>query len=173
MSMASPTALPSEGFHLLQPQWLWLLPVMLWLLWQLRRREGDSPWQRVCDPHLLARLLPAVAAQSSRRGWGLLVAGWLIALAALADPVWERLPQPLFRQHYARVLVLDLSASMASTDLSPSRLERAKQKVRDLLAASKGKQIALVAFAGEGFIVSPLTDDGATVESLQIGRAHV
>jgi Ca-activated chloride channel family protein len=60
------------------------------------------------------------------------------------------------------VLAMDASLSMMAPDDGPNRLERLKQEVRRLRAASRGDRFALLAFAGRSYILSPLTvDDGA------------
>ena len=84
----------------------------------------------------------------------------------MAGPSWERRPQPLFEQNQSRVIVFDLSLSMNSSDLKPSRLQQAKFKLIDLIQTAKNKQQALVVFAGDGFIVSPFTNDSETLINL-------
>ena len=156
-----------ESFHLLRPQWLWAAPLLLALWGLLWRRQIESgQWRSHCDPHLLPHLLHGEGGQPRRLPLLLLGLGWLLALLALAGPVWERLPQPLFKPREPVVIVLDLSRSMAAEDIRPSRLARAKQKVLDLLKRSGSGQTGLVAFAGDAFVVSPLTDDAATVAAL-------
>ena len=60
------------------------------------------------------------------------------------------------------VLALDASLSMLATDERPSRLERMKQEVRRFRATGPGDRVALLAFAGRSYILTPLTgDDGA------------
>ena len=157
----------SEGFHFLSPQWFWLLLPLLALLWLLRDTGSTgSAWQRVCDPELLPFLLIHRAGHSSRLPVWLLAAGWLLAVLALADPVWEKQPQPVFRSQDARVVVLDLSRSMLAADLPPSRLERARYKVADILSQSREGQTGLVVFAGDAFVVAPLTSDTDTIQAL-------
>jgi len=96
----------------------------------------------------------------------LLAAGWLLAVTALADPVWQKRPQPVYRNQQALVVVLDLSRSMSSGDLKPSRLDRARYKVADILKQRGEGQTALVVFAGDAFAVSPLTSDTNTIRAL-------
>ncbi len=156
-----------ENFHFLRPEWLWLLPLPAGLLIYFWRQQGSSGyWQVHCDPHLLPHLLHGQMSRPRRLPLVLLGICWLLALLALAGPTWERLPQPLFRPQHPVVIVLDLSQSMAATDVRPSRLARAKQKVLDLLTHTSGGQTGLVAFAGDAFIVSPLTDDVRTLAAL-------
>jgi hypothetical protein len=64
------------------------------------------------------------------------------------------------------VIALDLSRSMDATDRVPSRLARARYKVIDLLRAGGATQTGLVAYAGDAYTVSPLSDDHATIEAL-------
>jgi Ca-activated chloride channel family protein len=64
------------------------------------------------------------------------------------------------------VVVLDLSLSMLAKDMEPDRLTRATRKIRDLLATREGAYTGLVVYAGDGHVVSPLTDDRRTVEGL-------
>jgi hypothetical protein len=68
----------------------------------------------------------------------------LMALAA-AGPAWRPAPSPFVTETAPLVVALDLSPSMTETDVEPSRLERAKQKVRDLIVLRAGGRVGLVA----------------------------
>jgi len=156
-----------ELFHFLQPLWLLALLPLLALLWLLRQPgEQDNAWRNVCDARLLPYLLTRPDSRASRLPLWLLAVGWLVIVIALADPVWEQQPQPVFRNEAARVIVLDLSNSMFSPDLKPSRLVRARYKVADILDQEPDGQTALVVFAGAAFAVTPLTNDTETVRAL-------
>jgi len=158
----------SESFHFLHPQWLWLLLPLGLLLLRLRMRADDAnPWRRVLEPGLQPLLLGADAAghRPARRGWVLLAAGWLLAVLALANPVWERAPGPVYETQSARVVVLDLSLSMLTRDLAPDRLTRMRFKVEDILRLTDEGQVGLVVFAVDAFTVTPLTRDAATLRS--------
>ena len=156
-----------ESFHFQQPEWFWVLIPVLILLWQLRpSREQSSAWLKVCDARLLPYLLEKPANSRFYLPLWLLAAGGLLAIIALADPVWEQQQQPVFRNEAARVIVLDLSNSMLSPDLKPSRLVRARYKVADILQQNMDGQTGLVVFAGDAFTVSPLTHDVDTIQAL-------
>ena len=156
-----------HDFHFLRPWWLLALPVGLLLLARLKRREpGKSQWHKVCDSHLLEHLLVGEAKIQQKRIYSSLLIMLSLATLALAGPTWERLPQPLFRAAGGRVIVLDLSLSMLSSDISPSRLSRARYKAIDLVKAGIGIEQGVVVFAGDSFIVAPLTDDRATLLNL-------
>jgi Ca-activated chloride channel family protein len=86
----------------------------------------------------------------------------LLSAVALAGPRWGEETTILRGEGIDIVLALDASLSMLATDERPNRLERLKQEVRRLRAASRGDRFALLAFAGRSYILSPLTvDDGA------------
>ena len=115
------------------------------------------------DPGLLPFLLQEGGGGRRWLPLALVALGWTLTVLALANPTWQRLPTPAFRTDAARVLVLDLSASMEAADLKPSRLARARYKVADILKASGDGQVGLVAFAGDAFVVAPLSDDAETL----------
>lgn len=154
-------------FHFLRPAWLLALPPLLALLfWVWRCQLRSRSWEAVCDPELLPHLL--LGRSQRRANWPLwlLLAALLLADLSLAGPAWRQESQPLFRHQSALTILLDLSRSMNAADLKPSRLERARLKVKDLLRLRREGQTALVAFAGDAFVVTPLTEDTNTIESL-------
>jgi len=154
-------------FHFLRPLWLLALLALPLLWYALRRGEGDGQtWRGVVDAHLLPHLLERVAAERGRAPHALLGIAWILACIALAGPAWERLPQPLFQNRAARVIALELSSSMLAQDVRPSRVERARYKIADILRRSGDAQTALIAYAGDAFVVAPLTDDANTVANL-------
>ncbi len=121
----------------------------------------------VCDPHLL-RWLSVSQAGGRTRGGGRWLAGTavLISILALAGPSWQKLPDSSFSARDARVIVLDLSRSMLAQDLRPNRLKRARFRLADLLEMTKEGQVGLVSYAGDAYVVSPLTSDTNTIANL-------
>jgi Ca-activated chloride channel homolog len=156
-----------SDFHFLRPMWfLALIPSILILVALWYHQKRPSSWDAVFDRQLLAHLWLEPPGRRSRVPLILLGTGWLLVILALAGPVWERLPEPVWRSTASRILILDLSASMAATDLAPSRLERARFKIKDILEKSAEGRIGMVVFAGEPHIVAPLTEDTATITNL-------
>ena len=152
--------------HFTQPLWFAALLPLAGLLWLLaRRRHASSPWRRLVDPQLQPLLLDDGEGRRPRLPLWILSIGWLLAVLSLADPAWEQQPQPLRQTTASRVIVLDLSRSMLVADLKPSRLVRARFKVEDILAQDAEGQTGLVVFAGDAFIVSPLTRDADTIRA--------
>ncbi|WP_165856651.1 vWA domain-containing protein [Marinobacter sp. JSM 1782161] len=156
-------------FHFLRPLWLLLLILLPLIPFLLRHRnQGQSGWARIIPDALLRPLLgEAVEQQSRQRRPGLTLGALVIVCAiALAGPSWRQAPTPLMQQNDSLVIVLDLSLSMLAQDVDPDRLTQAKRKIRDILEQRKGSFTALVVYAGDAHVVTPLTDDGRTIESL-------
>ncbi|WP_395373210.1 VWA domain-containing protein [Marinicella sp. W31] len=155
-----------SDFHFLRPLFLLALPiVMVALYYWLRSKQGRDGWHSSCDPHLLKAMQTNSASKGSAWQW----LYWPIAVltvAALAGPAFRELPSPVVRNQAALVIALDLSKSMLADDLKPSRLQRAKFKIKDVLSGREDGQTALIAYAGDAFTVTPLTDDTDTINEL-------
>ncbi|MEZ5569246.1 MAG: VWA domain-containing protein [Halioglobus sp.] len=153
--------------HFLRPEWLLLLlpaSALCLLLWRQRQRGGS--WSSVIAPELLHYLVTDTATGKRRNYLPLIMLGWTLAVIAASGPSWEKIPQPVHQKQDALVLLLDLSYSMKSPDLPPSRVDRARQKLLDLLKQRNEGQTAVVAYAGDAHVVTPLTDDTATIANL-------
>ncbi len=156
-----------ETFRFLQPQWLWLLPLALWLPWQFQRYyRRNSPWTRLCEPRLLARLSTARGdARGNRWLVAVLTSILVLAIFAAAGPSWRKDSYPLLESGAARVLVLDLSRRMLVEDLEPNRFAQALAVTRRLLAEEYDGETGLVVYAGAAFVVAPLSHDVSTLLS--------
>ncbi len=154
----------NSQFHFLRPEWLLaLIPVVILALLLWYQKHTARQWQQMVAPELLKYLLDG---QTTRiKPWQLiaLLFGWIIGCVALAGPTWEKLPVSVEKNQQALVIMLDLSPSMMSEDLKPSRLVRARLKMIDLLRERKDGQTALLVYAGDVHVVTPLTDDVETI----------
>ncbi|WP_078085554.1 VWA domain-containing protein [Microbulbifer mangrovi] len=155
-----------DQFHFLRPALLWLLLPAALACWALARMVfASGGLQKLIDPDLLPHLLMR---GGEKRPWlfSLIFALLATAIVALSGPTWRKLPTPVYSNQDALVILLDLSPSMMATDLSPNRLTRARLKILDILRQRKDGLTALVAYAGEAHVVTPLTDDTATIANL-------
>jgi Ca-activated chloride channel family protein len=153
-------------FHFIRPFWLLaLVPALVFIVLSLRHKLAQGNWDKVCDAELLPYILQDKAGRQQSWTLAIMSIASVLTILALAGPTWERLPSPVFRNDAAVVIALDLSLSMNATDIKPSRLERARYKVADLLKLRKDGLTALIVYAGDAFIVTPLTEDIHTINS--------
>ena len=136
---------------------------MWWFIF--RRDDSRHQWQQWVDPVLLDALLLKGGKRQRIRPIHILGLFWLVTVLALAGPTWQRVPSPFAEDRAALVVVLKVTPSMEETDIAPSRLQRAAQKISDLLAARPGTRNALIAFAGSAHLVMPLTTDANVINA--------
>jgi Ca-activated chloride channel family protein len=155
------------NFHFLRPWWLSaLLPLGLLIYLWIRKTRQHSTWSAAISQPLLDVLLDTQTVSTAVRLRAALWTGAVLSTVALAGPSWEKLPQPVSQKNDALVIVLDLSLSMFAQDVSPSRLSKARQKIVDALRLREEGSTGLVAYAGDGHAVVPITDDDKTIENL-------
>lgn len=155
------------NFHFIRPWWLMLLlAVPLLLLLQNRFAQRANNWHKVIEEPLFNALVGANASTFVRVTTITTPLALICAMFALAGPTYEKLPQPVETKDDPLVIVLDLSLSMTSEDLQPSRTERAKFKINDILQAREEGLTALVVYAGDAYIVTPLTTDDQNILNL-------
>jgi Ca-activated chloride channel family protein len=149
-----------ELLHVIRPLWLLALPAVLITWWLVRRRESSrAPGVSVIAPHLREALtVNRQAGQGLRAVDGVAIALVAATLAA-AGPTWRQQPSPWFAETAPLVIAIEVSDSMRSNDLQPTRLERARFKVLELLALRTGARTALIAYAGSAHIVVPPSRD--------------
>lgn len=145
-----------------------LLPVFLVLLAaallaRLRNRKRAAPWGGAEN---VARLALAPAREWDTLKSAALWAALGLSYLGFARPQWGEVAETVQRTGLDVVLCLDVSRSMAVTDLSPSRLERARMEIRSFLSSDEGDRTGLVAFAGVPLVLCPLTEDGPAVSLL-------
>ncbi|MBT8130572.1 MAG: VWA domain-containing protein [Gammaproteobacteria bacterium] len=156
-----------QQLHFLRPEAFYVfIPLLLFIVLYLTSKATSRSWKAVCDNALLPYILTAGGKKSGMLPMLLVFIATSISIVALAGPVWKQLPQPVFREESALVIALDLSQSMHATDIKPSRIERAKLKIHDLISTRKGGQTALIVYAATAFTVTPLTDDDNTIANL-------
>jgi Ca-activated chloride channel family protein len=153
--------------HLLRPLWLWsLIPIaLLWFgLW--RSQDRITEWKKLIDPHLLEHLLVGGRRRRRLRPIHLTLILWVLCVVALAGPTWEREPSPFADDQAGLMILLKASTTMDATDVQPSRLERSKHKLRDLLERREGAATGLIVYSGSAHLVMPLTRDRRIVTAM-------
>ena len=153
--------------HWFRPEWLLILPLLGWLLWQRWHREKRAGrWQKILPPAFHRVLLSGGTGRSSKLPWIALGLGWLLVLLALLGPSWQRVEQSSQKPEDPLVVMLELTPEMLATDSSPNRLEQARRKIYDLLQNRSDAQTAVIVYAGSAHTLVPLSDDMATSRNL-------
>jgi Ca-activated chloride channel family protein len=153
-------------FHFLRPWWLLALVLPPMIVW-LASRRGDirSRWKGLIAPHLLDRLVIEPDHRKHMTPAWATAALAALAVLGVAGPAWQREVPPFVSDTASLVIAVDLSPTMDAVDITPSRLERAKLKIRDMLAARRGARTAVIAYSGTAHVVVPLTEDDALIEN--------
>lgn len=156
-----------HNVHFIRPLWLLaLLPALLLCGLVYRQQNQSLSWARFIDPHLLEHLVVDKHKRGAIRPINVLFLMWILTSLALAGPAWQREPSPFSDDRAGLVVLLNVSETMNGTDVRPSRLERAKHKLRDLLALRKGSSTGLVVYSGSAHLVMPLTRDDRIIQAM-------
>jgi Ca-activated chloride channel family protein len=153
------------ALHFLRPALLWaLVPFALYALTLVVRGQAASPWAKVVAPHLLRHLTRGSRLKRALGPEALLALLGALAVFAAAGPTYRPQLDSGDPSKSPLVIVMDLSRSMAAKDVSPSRAERARLELRDLVHARPESPTALVVVAGSAHVLMPLTDDPSVLE---------
>ena len=156
----------AAAFHFIRPAWLLALPLVAAIWWAVRRRERVR--QTSSTLPMAAHLMDALTVnRSARSGWrpvDLVAASLIMAALGAAGPAWQRIPNPFFTETAPLIVALETTPSMQANDVTPTRIERAKVKLWDLMQRRSGGRTALLAFAGSTHLVLPPTEDPQIVK---------
>lgn len=153
-------------FHFLRPMWLLVLIAAALLAWVVSQQEDmRTKWANAIAPHLLDRLLLDRRGAQRIRPVHLTIVLLALGAIAAAGPTWRHERSPFVEDKAPLAIAVDLSPTMDAVDISPSRLERVKLKVRDLLALRAGARTAIFVYAGSAHMVLPLTDDAKLIQT--------
>jgi len=146
----------------------WGAPHLLWLLLlvpALAALLAVGAWlkartlRRLADPELVPRLTDSRSGRWTALKVACVLLGLVFVIVAAARPQWGEKLQVVKGRGIDVVIALDASRSMLATDVTPSRLSRAKTQIASLLDNLSGNRVAIVAFAGSAQVMCPLTTD--------------
>jgi Ca-activated chloride channel family protein len=135
-----------------------LLPAYVWCFWQKAKAL-----RVLASTEMLKKINTSVSLKKQILKAALMLAAFIGIVVALTEPKWNPQPQRIKRKGRDVVILLDTSRSMLAEDIKPSRLERSKIAIADLLEILEGDRIAIVTFAGNAAVKCPLTQDYAFV----------
>jgi Ca-activated chloride channel family protein len=153
-----------QHFHFLRPYWLLVtIPVIFIVLSFSRRDDSMAFWKDVMSKEIIAKLTVSGTGENWLTPKTLLIAVALVASLVLAGPTWRQQNSPFTEDKSALIIALDVSQTMNQSDVAPSRLLRAKQKIIELLALRGDANTALIAFSGSAHTVMPITNDSEMI----------
>lgn len=148
-------------FRFEHPEYLYLLlllPALLGLfLYSMYIKKRNL--KRFGDMKIIRQLMPDIALKKQYvKCWLMLLAIGLL-IVVVAGPQFGSKLETTKKQGIEVVICLDVSNSMLSTDVSPSRLDRSKQLLSRLIDELKNDKVGLIVFAGDAFVQLPITSD--------------
>ena len=156
-----------QQIHFLRANWFFVfIPLFIYIFLYVTKTSDSKNWQSIVDPQLQNFVLEKTGGKRSTYPVFLIFIAASLCITALAGPVYKKLPQPVYQEQSALVVLFDLSQSMNATDVKPSRLARAKLELLDILKTRKSGQTAFIVYAADAFTVTPLTNDNATIANL-------
>ncbi|WP_221931759.1 VWA domain-containing protein [Thalassomonas sp. M1454] len=147
-------------FHFIRPWWLLaIIPMYLFMRFVIKSEESLSQWKAHMSDTMIYHL--AIKEQQKRRFTPkkLFMLFAVIITLVMAGPTWQQQPTPFFTDESVLIIGLDVSATMNKSDVQPSRLLRAKQKINQILEKRGDAKTALIAFSGSAHVAMPITQD--------------
>lgn len=148
-------------FRFEEPTYLYLLLLLpflaaFYLYSNYRRRKAI---RKFGDPVLMAQLMPDVSKYRPDVKFWLVFAAIGLFAVLLARPQFGSKLETVKRQGVEVMIALDISNSMLAQDVQPSRLEKAKRLVAQLVDKMENDKVGMIVFAGDAFTQLPITSD--------------
>lgn len=135
-----------------------LIPVLALIRWWMVLRQRKQ-LRRFGDLDLIRQLMPDVSRLRPLLKFGLLLTALALLVVVLARPQMGTKISQEKRTGIETIIALDISNSMLAEDVAPSRLDRAKMMVENLVDHFTNDKIGLIVFAGDAFVQLPITSD--------------
>ena len=149
-----------QHFHFLRPYWLLAFISIIYIIHTFSLRDDSlAQWRTLMSAQVLSHL----TVTGNNNNWlspqkmSLILSVPLCIV--LMGPTWQQQPSPFSENNAPLIIALDVSKTMEQSDVQPSRLLRAKQKIIELLELRGDSKTALIAYAGSAHVVMPMTND--------------
>lgn len=148
-------------FRFANPDFLYLLlilPILIvfYIYALILRRKAIK---RYGEPQLISQLMPEVSVKRQHMKFWLMFAAITVVIFVIAGPQFGSKLETVKRQGVEIMVCLDVSNSMLAEDISPSRLEKAKQMLSRMTDGFSNDKVGLIVFAGDAFTQLPITSD--------------
>ena len=149
-----------EEFHFLRPDLMWVaIPVSVVILLGVLLYRSPNSWKNHVAKHLQPYVIQKGTTWKSRLIQLSVMLMFALGFIGFLGPSWDQIKTPVKKIESQLIIALDLSQSMLAKDISPTRLERAKFKIHDLLIANPRAETTLLVFAGSTHNAIPFTTD--------------
>jgi Ca-activated chloride channel homolog len=144
-----------------KPIWLLVLiiPVALFIAELILRNRDRSVLKRFASLSMWPRLAPGQSVGLLRAKRLLFAAGMILLVLGIANPRVGTRYEDVVREGIDIVLAVDVSRSMDSQDIRPSRIGKARYELAKFVEGMKGDRVGIVPFAGTAYPLLPLTLD--------------
>ena len=140
---------------------LFLIPLVGLFMWWAAKRRGRAIDQ-LGNSALILRLSNSINWRGRRWRSALWLAALALIVFSLARPQWGSEVHEVEQEGLQVMIALDVSQSMLAEDIKPTRLDRAKLEIADLMQRLDGDEVGIVLFSGASFLQVPLTSDYST-----------
>lgn len=137
---------------------LWIIPILI-LIRFLGWRRRKAKLRKLGDPELLKQLMPGISKYRPTVKFCLLLAALALLIVMVARPQMGSKISHDKRQGIETIICLDISNSMLAQDVVPSRLDKSKMLIENLVDKFNNDKIGLIVFAGDAFVQLPITSD--------------
>ena len=140
-----------------------IIPILV-LIFVVVRYFRKRVFQKFGELTLIERLTPQMSKYKHTFKFVLLMLAMTLFIFALSNPQWGTKKEKVKRKSIDVFVALDISESMLAQDISPSRLERAKNFSQNLVQGLRGERMGVIIFAGNAYLQMPLTTDYAAAQ---------
>ena len=137
---------------------LWLIPVLV-LVRLVGWRRRKAKLKRLGDPELLKQLMPNISKYRPTVKFVLMLAALALLIVMVARPQMGSKISHDKRHGIETIICLDISNSMLAQDVAPSRLDKSKMLIENLVDNFNNDKIGLIVFAGDAYVQLPITSD--------------
>lgn len=137
---------------------LWLVPILL-LIWLFARHQRHNKLKKIGDAQLVKHLMPDVSLYRPHVKFSMCILSLILLVIVLARPQMGSKVCNEKRNGIEILIVMDISNSMKAKDVLPSRLDKAKLMVENIVDNFTNDKVGLIVFAGDAFVQLPITSD--------------
>lgn len=142
--------------------YLLIIPLILWFLIKIKHTNIEDMFAK----NVLDKILVNKHSLLTHTRLKIVILSMVFVLIALARPIIPQGEITIKTETSEIIIAIDISKSMLASDIYPNRLEFAKNKIKNSLKKIQNSKIAIIGFANNAFLISPLTNDFITLEEM-------